>query len=124
MSRFRIIFSRRFLAALLALAMVIGVIPFTVFAKSEGDSGDDYTIVVRDSAGHAVPEAEITYQIYVDDVAGAKKTAAKTGEDGTAAIDLSAYAGQFVDGKYDGKPELVCHDLLETVTMILEKENL
>lgn len=84
----------RFLAVLLALIMVIGMMPVTVFAAAE-DYPDNFIITVKDDAQGAVADAEISYEIKVDGVSQGLNSI-KTDSDGTAGIDLTAFEAQIV----------------------------
>lgn len=85
----------RFLSVLLALVMVIGMLPVTVFA-SAADYEGQYVITVKEQGGSAISEATIAYQIKVD---GSQQTTGNvtTDADGTAGIDLNEYQTQ-IDG--------------------------
>ncbi|TGY39936.1 hypothetical protein E5347_16180 [Clostridium sartagoforme] len=62
MGKLKIKITERILAGLLVLAMVVGLMPVTVFAKSNSNP-DEFTISVRDSDGIVVSGADVTYTI-------------------------------------------------------------
>ena len=58
----------RFLAAILALMIIIAIIPINVISASAAteDFPDDFTITVKDSTGKMIDGADIDYSVKVD----------------------------------------------------------
>lgn len=80
--------SKRILAALLVLVMLVGIFPVSVFASGS------YTITVQDSDGAAVAGASVSYAVTVDPNGTPVQFSgtATTDDTGVAVVDLSAYA--------------------------------
>lgn len=98
MSKTRFKVADRFLAVLLALIMVIGMMPVTVFAAAVDYPGK-FTVTVKDGSQGPVDGAEISYEIKVND--STKKTdSTTTDSDGVAGIDLSDYQEE-IEGSSD-----------------------
>lgn len=97
MSNFKTKVMDRFLSVLLALVMVIGMLPITVFASATDYEGQ-YVITVKEKSGSALDEVEIDYKIKVD---SGEKTSAKvtTDTDGSIGINLTEYTEQIAASK-------------------------
>lgn len=87
----------RFLSVLLALVMVVGMLPVTVFA-SAADYEGQYVITVKEKGGSAISEATIAYQIKVDS-SERKSSSVQTDTEGKAGIDLTEYQSELDEGK-------------------------
>lgn len=92
MSNPRVRKTERFLAILLTLVMVIGMLPISAYASST-DFPDKFTVTVKDSEGTPVADAKVTYTLKVDGEAKVsdQETDNPTNSNGAVAIDLSAY---------------------------------
>lgn len=99
MGKLKIKITERILAGLIALAMVVGLMPITVFAESKINP-DKFTISVRDSDGIVVSGAEVTYTIK-DGSSVVETGEAKTDENGYIVV---ANMGNYLDAitKVDG----------------------
>lgn len=99
MSNPRVRKTDRFLAILLTLVMVIGMLPVSAYASSE-EFPDKFTVTVKDSNGAPVADAKVTYTLKVDGEAKVsdKETDNPTNSNGVVAIDLSTYEADISGG--------------------------
>lgn len=88
----------RVLSAVLALILVLGMMPLSVWAKNETFSGS-FTICPKDSNGKVLTGASVAYEILVESASKASNTI-EVGSDGGAPIaEMADYAADIADGR-------------------------